>query len=96
MDLPLAEGSFTWSNNTSWSKIDRFIMLLDWEAMYPDLLQKRVSRVCSDHFPILLDCDCIQGGKRPFKFENMWLKANGFVDQVRLWWLSYRASLVLS
>jgi hypothetical protein len=45
--------------------------------------------LCSDHFPILLDCGGIQEGKRPFKFENMWLKEAGFVDRVRQWWLSY-------
>jgi len=28
-------------------------------------------------------------GPRPFKFENMLLKAEGFVERVRLWWTSY-------
>ena len=42
-----------------------------------------------DYFPVLLDCGQILGGKRPFRFENMWLKANGFVDRVRGWWDSY-------
>jgi hypothetical protein len=50
---------------------------------------EKVARLCSDHFPILLDCGGIKGGARPFKFENMWLKADGFVDKVRLWWSSY-------
>ncbi|KAG6644345.1 hypothetical protein CIPAW_08G049600 [Carya illinoinensis] len=42
-----------------------------------------MDRVCSDHFPIVLDCGGIQEGKRYFKFENMWLKVEGFVDKVR-------------
>ena len=25
-------------------------------------------------------------GKNPFKFENMWLKMEGFVDRVQFWW----------
>ena len=25
-------------------------------------------------------------GKSPFRFENMWLKTNGFVDRVDSWW----------
>ena len=25
-------------------------------------------------------------GKSSFKFEYMWLKVQGFVDQVRCWW----------
>ena len=39
--------------------------------------QKRLPRFCSDHFPLL---DSVNGprGKRPFKFENMWLKKEGF------------------
>jgi hypothetical protein len=28
-------------------------------------------------------------GKRPFKFENMWLKNDGFVERVPAWWSSY-------
>jgi hypothetical protein len=37
----------------------------------------------------LLDCDVMIRGKRPFKFENMWLKNDGFVERVPTWWLSY-------
>ena len=28
-------------------------------------------------------------GRKSFKFENMWLKEEGFVDKVRGWWASY-------
>jgi hypothetical protein len=43
-----------------------------------------VLRLCFDHFPILLDCGVVfKGGKIPFKFQNMWLKADVFVDRVR-------------
>ena len=28
-------------------------------------------------------------GKTSFKFENMWLKVEGFVDLVRGWWNGY-------
>jgi hypothetical protein len=31
----------------------------------------------------------ILGAKRYFKFLNMWLKSEGFVDKVKLWWFSY-------
>ena len=29
------------------------------------------------------------GGKSFFKFENMWLKEEGFVDKVHSWWSGY-------
>jgi hypothetical protein len=31
----------------------------------------------------------VSRGRRPFKFENMWLKVEGFVDLVKQWWESY-------
>jgi hypothetical protein len=43
----------------------------------------------SDHFPVLLDCGNIQRRSRPFRFENMWLKAEGFAELVKDWWESY-------
>jgi hypothetical protein len=92
MDIPLVGGTFTWSNNREqpfWSKIDIFLVSPNWEAQFPDLVQKRLPRHCSDHFPILLDGGGIQGGRRYFKFENMWLKAEGFVDRLRLCWTSH-------
>jgi hypothetical protein len=89
MDLPLAGGTFTWSNSHSRSRINRFLVSLDWEVKYLGLIQKRLLRLCLDHFPILLNCDALIRGKRPFKFENMWLKNEGFVDRVRSWWSSY-------
>jgi hypothetical protein len=45
--------------------------------------------LCSDHFLILLDCGGILGGKKSFKLENMWFRAEGFVDRVRQQWSSY-------
>jgi hypothetical protein len=90
MDLPLAGGLCTWSNSRSWSRIDRFLVSPDWEARHPDVLQKRLLCLCSDHFPIILACGGNKGGRKSFKFENMWLKEEGFVDRVRGWWASYQ------
>jgi hypothetical protein len=41
---------------------------------------------------LLLDCGAPRGGNKYFKFENMWLKHEGFVKQVKNWWLSYEFS----
>ncbi len=37
-----------------------------------------------------------QRGARPFRFENMWLKAVGFVEKVKGWWESYQVQGTLS
>lgn len=68
MDLPLAQGSFTWSNNSSWSRLDRFLVSLDWEARYPGLPEERSSFVS---YPPRLWRH--PRGKKTFKFENIWL-----------------------
>jgi hypothetical protein len=92
VDIPLVGGQFTWSNNQEdeiWSRIDRFLLSLSWEDYYPEVVQRRLPRVCSDHFPLILECGDSRGGKKYFKFENMWLKHEGFVDKVKSWWDSY-------
>ena len=43
----------------------------------------------SDHFPILLKGGNLHGGKKPFRFENMWLKDEGFLGRASSWWESY-------
>jgi hypothetical protein len=47
--FPLVGGNFTWSTNRnppSWSRIDMFLVYPDWEAKFPDLSQKRLTRLC--------------------------------------------------
>jgi hypothetical protein len=89
VDIPLQGGQFTWSNNQVWSKIDRFLLSPEWEEHYPDVSQSRLPRLLSDHFPLMLVCGSNRDRKKYFKFENMWLKSVGFVEQVQRWWESY-------
>ena len=81
MDLSLTGGVCTWSNGQTWSRIDWFLVSPGWEDRYPGVFQKRLLCLCSDHFPIILACGGRVGG-RTFKFENMWLKEEGFVERV--------------
>ncbi|KAG6717072.1 hypothetical protein I3842_04G079200 [Carya illinoinensis] len=90
VDLPLAGGLYTWANNQTWSRLDRFLISPEWEIHFPEVWQKRLSRLCSDHWPIMLDCGGIQRRRQHFKFENMWLKSEGFVDRVGQWWSLYQ------
>jgi endonuclease/exonuclease/phosphatase family metal-dependent hydrolase len=70
--VDLSGGLCTWSNSQSWSRIDHFLVSVEWEVRHPDLLQKRLLCLCSDHFPIVLVSGDCKGGRKPFKFENMW------------------------
>lgn len=89
VDLPLVGGEFMWSNGKVWSRLDIFLVSPSWEVHFPNVCQKRLPRLCLDHFLILLDCGGLQWVQRYFKYENMWLKVDGFGDKVRLWWSSH-------
>jgi hypothetical protein len=92
IDLPLLEGQLTWSNNQdppSKSRLDRFLVSIDWEDQFSHLVQKALPRFVSDHCPILLDSGTYIRGKLYFKFENMWLRHEDFTGNVRQWWGSY-------
>ena len=88
IDLPLQGGTFTWSNSrevASKARLNRFLFSADWEDKFPTFSQRRMSRLCSDHFPIVLEGGSFHRGSRSFRFENMWLKDEGFMDRVRSW-----------
>ena len=44
----------------------------------------------SDYSPVLLDEGGVRRGFTPFRFENMWLKEEGFLDLVKQWWTRFR------
>jgi hypothetical protein len=66
-----------------WYRIDRFLVSSEWEALFSGVSQKRLPRLCSDHFRIFLGCGDVLRGTRPFKFENIWLKVESFVGLVK-------------
>ena len=89
VDLPLRGGAFTWSRSGGdavCSRLDRFLVSLEWEEQFPEALQIRLPRPFSDHFPLTLESSKLVRGTTPFRFENMCLKADGFSDLIRKWW----------
>ncbi|RVW80244.1 hypothetical protein CK203_044823 [Vitis vinifera] len=88
IDLPLQGGVLTWSggrNNQAWAKLDRFLVTQSWLDHFNEVVQSRLPRPTLDHFSIFL-IGGLRRGPSPFRFENMWLKADGFTDLLRGWW----------
>ena len=99
IDIPLQGGSFTWSNSREVAlkaRPDKFLFSAYWEDMFPYVSQQHLSRLLSDHFPIVLEGGSFQRGRMLFRFENMWLKDEGFVERVRSWWEFYNVLGALS
>eukprot|EP00261_Vitis_vinifera_P033865 XP_019075108.1 PREDICTED: uncharacterized protein LOC109122518 [Vitis vinifera] len=89
IDLPLQGGMLTWSggrNNQAWARLDRFLVTQGWLEHFNEVVQCRLPRPTSDHFPIVLMGGGIRRGPSSFRFENMWLKVDGFSDLLRGWW----------
>ena len=57
-----------------------------WLDQFSGITQSRLPRSISDHFPIVLVGGGIRRGPTPFRFENMWLKVEGFKDLIHSWW----------
>ena len=67
-------------------RLDRFLVYDEWDCHFGGVSQCLLPRPTSDHFLVLLE-----GGRRrttcpaPFRFENMWLKEEGFKDLIKEW-----------
>ena len=91
-DIPMQGGLFTWKggpNNGSMARLDRFLITKEWDCRFGKVTQKILPRPIFDHSPMLLE-----GGKwlncpSPSRFENMWLKVEGFKELIRDWWQSF-------
>ncbi|KAL4201247.1 hypothetical protein AMTRI_Chr02g257740 [Amborella trichopoda] len=79
---------FTWSNHASnpiLSKLDRFLLSLNWEECFPRSSSLALPKPTSDHCPILLDTDVVQRGPGPFRFELHWLLEKDFSLLLHTW-----------
>ena len=92
VDIPLVGGEYTWfrdSENPSMSRMDRVLVSADCEDHFLNVTQRPLPRVISNHCLLLVEAGGMLRGKTSFKFENIWLKMEGFVDLMRGWWNGY-------
>jgi hypothetical protein len=86
-ELNRAGARFTWTNNQLdpiRSVLDRVFVSPSWETMFPLCSLSAVTRIGSDHNPLLLDSgEC--GLMRPprFFFQTWWFRVAGFDELLR-------------
>lgn len=91
-DPYLSGGKFTWfrgDNHPSAARLDRFLYSMSWEENFKSIKQSTLPRVGSDHNPVMLESGNWEHRKPCFKFENWWLKVDGFNDMVQGWWNNF-------
>ena len=88
MDIRMEGGIYTWSNTSSASRLDWFLFSLLLADHFTLFAQRRLLRVLSDHYPILLEGGSHQKGRTLFVLK-MWLRVENYVDKVKAWWASY-------
>jgi exonuclease III len=86
INLNLHGRNYTWSNaraDPSMARLDRFLISTEWNALFPNSLQKSLPNTSSDHCPVLYTANTNFRVSRLFRFENCWLRSRDFVSFVR-------------
>ncbi|KAL4183118.1 hypothetical protein AMTRI_Chr11g153600 [Amborella trichopoda] len=90
IDMALLGASFTWSGlSPTLSKLDRFLISLDWDAEFPGSHSLALPKPTSDHFPIMLDTVPAIRSSKPVRFELAWLEEDNFNNLFHMWWTSF-------
>lgn len=83
---------YTWTNGRGnihniKTCIDRVHATSDWITLFPESKVFHLSRVKSDHCPILLKTNnSFRIGPKPFRFESMWMSHKDFPNIVKTSW----------
>ena len=91
-DFPVQGGQYTWKgglHNCRMARPDRFLVSEEWDCLFGETRRSILPMPTSDHFPILLEGGRVLSKRpSPFRFENMWIKEEGFKDLIKVWWQS--------
>lgn len=73
-------------NHPSAARLDRFLFCMGWDETFKNISQRLLPRITSDHCPVVLECGNWENKRSNFKFENWWLKVEGFNELIHGWW----------
>jgi exonuclease III len=88
-EIYLQNRKFTWSNgrrNPTLVRLDRVFCNEHWDLTFERHGLQALATGLSDHCPLMLSSLAGPRQPRPFRFENLWTKIPGFLDEVRAVW----------
>lgn len=85
---------YTWTNNQPGQfnikqRLDQCWCNLAWDDIFPDASVKHLTRIHSDHHPILLETTPKTGETHGFRFQNGWMEHAGFAAFIQGAWIHY-------
>lgn len=85
-ELRLRGRKFTWSNDTTQTRIDRAFCTVEWDLMLPNCSLQAASSSVSDHCPLLLVGNSDVKKYRGLRFESFWPRIQGYMEVVMETW----------
>ncbi|XP_042003908.1 uncharacterized protein LOC121752883 [Salvia splendens] len=86
---PGFDGSeYTWAKNWLFERLDRVLVSETWTRIFEATMVTNLPRVSSDQGSVLARCKVLNNttGGRAFRFQNMWIRHEGFADLVQDVW----------
>ncbi|XP_022735608.1 uncharacterized protein LOC111288954 [Durio zibethinus] len=91
--IPLNGKRFTWfGQGNKMTRLDRFLLSMEWINAFRDLCQKGLRRSISDHVPLLLQNVSVNWRPKQFKFLNCWFQKEGFLEEIAKEWSEIEVS----
>lgn len=76
LEIPLLDRAYTWSSKReshTLVRLDRCLINLQWDELFPNTSLSSLTRFASDHVPLLLTAATTVPKGSCFRFENAWL-----------------------
>ncbi|PKU59819.1 hypothetical protein MA16_Dca027794 [Dendrobium catenatum] len=87
IDIGFSGNNFTWNRGNLWQRLDRVLFNNDWVNVFNATKVVHLSRTLSNHSPLFINDNFNSAGSNScFRFQNMWLAHDSFINVVHNNW----------